>query len=71
MERDTPPRNADKKRNDNQREMNTGREGGDDSLTNASPTDDRADEKVIVNEQREDQVVNGSGTSLSGGDEQI
>ena len=33
-------------------------EGGDDSLENASPTDYRADEKVIVNEQRENKAVN-------------
>jgi hypothetical protein len=35
-----------------------GREGGDDSLINSSPTDSRADEKVVVNEQRSDKVVN-------------
>ena len=34
------------------------REGGDDSLADASPTDSRADEKVIVNEQRENKTVN-------------
>ncbi|MGV3656828.1 MAG: hypothetical protein ACO1NX_02705 [Chitinophagaceae bacterium] len=34
------------------------REGGDDSLENASPTDSRADEKVIVNQERENKVVN-------------
>lgn len=34
------------------------REGGDDSLANASPDDSRADEKVIVNEQRESKIVN-------------
>lgn len=33
------------------------REGGDDAL-NADPEDNRLDEKVIVNEQRSDQVVN-------------
>ena len=33
-------------------------EGGEDSLENASPTDSRADEKVIVNEQRDHKVVN-------------
>jgi len=36
-----------------------GREGGDDSLTNSSPTDSRSDEKVVVNEQRSDKIVNG------------
>ena len=35
------------------------REGGDDSLAESSPTDNRSDEKVIVNEQRENKVVNG------------
>lgn len=33
-------------------------EGGEDSLENASPTDSRADEKVIVNEQRDNKIVN-------------
>jgi len=35
------------------------REGGDDSLVNSSPTDSRSDEKVVVNEQRADKIVNG------------
>jgi len=35
-----------------------GREGGDDSLTNSSPTDSRSDEKVVVNEQRANKTVN-------------
>ena len=34
------------------------REGGDDSLAESSPDDSRADEKVIVNEQRENRTVN-------------
>ena len=34
------------------------REGGDDALAETSPTDSRADEKVIVNEQRENKTVN-------------
>ena len=34
------------------------REGGDDSLAESSPTDNRSDEKVIVNEQRENKIVN-------------
>lgn len=33
-------------------------EGGEDSVENMSPTDSRADEKVIVNEQRESKAVN-------------
>ena len=36
----------------------SGREGGDDSLAQASPTDPRGDEKVIVNTQRADKIVN-------------
>lgn len=35
------------------------REGGDDALANTEPTDARADEKVIVNEQRENKTING------------
>jgi hypothetical protein len=34
------------------------KEGGDDSLENASPSDSRADEKVIVNEQSGNKTVN-------------
>ena len=34
------------------------REGGEDSAENLSPTDDNANEKVIVNEQREHKTVN-------------
>ncbi len=34
------------------------REGGEDSAENMSPTDENADEKVIVNEQREHKTVN-------------
>lgn len=34
------------------------REGGDDNLADSSPTDSRSDEKVIVNEQRENKTVN-------------
>lgn len=42
-----------------QPEQATGREGGDEALANSSlPNDARADEKVIVNEQREDKIVN-------------
>ena len=33
-------------------------EGGEDSVENMSPTDENADEKVIVNEQREHKTVN-------------
>ena len=34
------------------------REGGDDALAESSPTDNRSDEKVIVNEQRANKTVN-------------
>jgi hypothetical protein len=34
------------------------KEGGEDSIESMSPTDDNADEKVIVNEQREHKTVN-------------
>lgn len=34
------------------------KEGGEDSAEEISPTDDSADEKVIVNEQREHKTVN-------------
>ena len=42
----------------NKKEEVNGREGGDDSLANSSPTDSRSDEKVVVNEQRGDKIVN-------------
>jgi hypothetical protein len=34
------------------------KEGGEDSAEEISPTDESADEKVIVNEQREQKTVN-------------
>jgi hypothetical protein len=34
------------------------REGGDDALAETNPSDSRLDEKVIVNEQSEQKVVN-------------
>ncbi len=34
------------------------REGGDDALAETNPSDSRLDEKVIVNEQVENKVVN-------------
>jgi hypothetical protein len=57
-------------------EVTNGREGGDDAL-DASPTDSRLDEKVIVNEQRSDKIVNAPAQSApndsesSGNDEEI
>jgi hypothetical protein len=51
--RNTPPKTKREEPDAN------GREGGDDSLVNSSPTDSRSDEKVVVNEQRGDKIVNG------------
>lgn len=39
-------------------DMTPRREGGDDSLAEASPYDYRDDEKVIVNEQRDNKMAN-------------
>ena len=50
---DAPPKTKDRENADA-----NGREGGDDSLVNSSPTDSRSDEKVVVNEQRSDKIVN-------------
>lgn len=36
-----------------------GKEGADDSLVYSSSTDSRSDEKVVVNEQRANKIVNG------------
>jgi hypothetical protein len=52
------PKNKDRSINNTPADNAPGREGGDDALTEASPTDERADEKVIVNQQRENQAVN-------------
>ena len=52
--RDVPPKTKGREESDA-----NGREGGDDSLINSSPTDSRSDEKVVVNEQRSDKIVNG------------
>ena len=52
-------------------------EGGEDSVENLSPTDSRADEKVIVNEQRESKAVNipsqtaANLSELTGNDEEV
>jgi hypothetical protein len=53
MDRTVPP----KIKRQEEPEM-TGREGGDDSLADSSPTDSRSDEKVVVNEQRANKTVN-------------
>ncbi len=39
-------------------DMTPRREGGDDALAETAPTDARADEKVIVNEQESNRTVN-------------
>jgi hypothetical protein len=43
---------------ESQPDLTPRREGGADSLAEAAPTDSRADEKVIVNSQTEDKIVN-------------
>lgn len=58
-----PPRDPRNKKKERagapvQPEQSTGRESGDD-LTESSPTDIHSDEKVIVNEQRGNKLVNG------------
>lgn len=56
-----PPKDPNKKKVDEARrrgEREHGREGDADRLENASPDDSRADEKIIVNEQRQDRIVN-------------
>jgi hypothetical protein len=53
------------------------REGGDDAIAESSPEDSRLDEKVIVNEQRENKIVNAPSQTASntsettGNDEEI
>jgi hypothetical protein len=55
--RNTQDGNPDRS-NYNPADQTSRREGGDDTLAEASPNDNRADEKVIVNEQREHKTVN-------------
>ena len=52
------PKDRKKEQDSGSRVESTPREGGDDSLAQSSPTDRRSDEKVIVNEQRENKIVN-------------
>lgn len=48
------------------------REGGDDALAETNPSDSRLDEKVIVNEQRENKIVNTpSQTEMNAGESEI
>jgi hypothetical protein len=61
MQRDEPrdPRKTKKEGGyDVEPDVTPRREGGDDALAESSPTDDRSDEKVIVNEQRGSKTVN-------------
>ena len=54
------PRNPEERRQTNEvlPDVTPRREGGDDALAESSPTDNRSDEKVIVNEQRANKTVN-------------
>ena len=54
-----PPKDPRKKQDPGKPDPGTGneRDGGDDALQ-SSPTDSRLDEKVIVNEQRSEKIVN-------------
>jgi hypothetical protein len=73
-----PPKDPRKKQQPGNPDSNltNEREGGDDALQ-ASPTDSRLDEKVIVNEQRSDKIVNAPAQSAAndsestGNDEEI
>ena len=51
-------KNRDFDRNKYYPDQTSRKEGGEDSVEQLSPTDDNADEKVIVNEQREHKTVN-------------
>ena len=56
-----PPKDPRRKKGseaDQREERNHEWDGGADRLENASPDDSRSDEKVIVNEQRQDRIVN-------------
>jgi hypothetical protein len=53
------PRNPEERKSDEvQPDVTPRREGGDDALAESSPTDNRSDEKVIVNQQRGNKTVN-------------
>ena len=59
---DIPGVNQDNQRGgatyESQPDLTPRREGGDDALAETDPADSRADEKVIVNAQREHKTVN-------------
>ena len=57
----TGPRNKEdntKSTFETRQDMTPRREGGDDALAETNPSDSRLDEKVIVNEQSEQKIVN-------------
>jgi hypothetical protein len=56
----TDPKNGPEKKEPkfSDADMTPRREGGDDALAETAPTDARADEKVIVNEQESNRAVN-------------
>lgn len=56
--RNTPDTSFDPLSYDTMPDQTPRREGGDDALGEVLPNDNRADEKVIVNEQREHKTVN-------------
>ena len=55
-----PPKDKKNTRNNSETlpDQTLRREGGDDALSEINPDDTRADEKVIVNEQRSNKAVN-------------
>jgi len=59
------PNNGPRNKEDNTRstfetqpDVTPRREGGDDALAETNPSDSRLDEKVVVNEQSEQKIVN-------------
>ena len=56
--RDPKDRSIDRPSSYDATDVTPRKEGGEDSAEEISPTDDNADEKVIVNEQREHKTVN-------------
>ena len=75
MSNELSPQNTQDKSSDRQQyfpaDQTPRREGGDDSLAEASPTDPRNDEKVIVNEQREQKIVNAPSQTEANNSERI
>lgn len=71
------PQQPSKEGYENPADQTPRREGGDDALAEMNPTDSRADEKVIVNEQRENKTVNAPSqtaphtSEVEGSDEEV